>query len=127
MSNVVLVVAAALLQYLYFTMRAGIGRPKYKVDAPRTVGDDTWERLFRVQQNTMEQLVVFIPAIFGFAYYVSNTWAMVLGAAFIVGRQLYAYQYVSEPKSRGAGFGITFFSNAILILGTVIAILLQMF
>ena len=126
MSNVVLIAAAALLQYLYFTMRAGVGRPKYKVNAPKTVGNDNWERLFRVQQNTMEQLLIFIPSVFGFAYYVSQTWALILGVAFIIGRQLYSFEYISKPDSRVPGMLITLLSNAALLLGTVIAILLDM-
>lgn len=127
MSNVVLIIAAALLQYIYFTMRAGLGRPKHKVNAPKTVGHDKWERLFRVQQNTMEQLVIFIPSVLAFSHYVSQTWALVLGAAFIVGRQLYSYRYVSKPDTRAPGMVITMLSNVALVLGTVIAIVLEMF
>ena len=68
MENATLIVLLALLQYVWFTMRVGITRGKFTVDAPACKDDDTWERRFRVQQNTMEQLLSMIPATFAFAY-----------------------------------------------------------
>jgi len=123
MSAVALIVLLALIQYIWFSTRVGIGRPKYKVDAPATKGDDNWERLFRVQQNTLEQLIVFIPAIFLFADYLSVKWALIPGGLYLIGRQLYSMAYIKDPKTRGLGFGLTFFSNVALILGALFGVI----
>jgi glutathione S-transferase len=82
MEYATLIVLLALVQYVWFTMRVGMGRGKYKVDAPACTGDDNFERLFRVQQNTLEQLIVFVPAAYAFAHFLSPLWALILGALF---------------------------------------------
>lgn len=42
---------------------AGRAHGTYHVEAPATTGAPTFERYFRVHQNSMEALVVFIPAL----------------------------------------------------------------
>lgn len=115
----------ALIQYTWFTLRVGSARTKFKVNAPNTAGDEAWERLFRVQQNTMEQLVIFIPAMIFFGMYVSARWALIPGLAFIVGRQLYSMEYVSKPSSRAPGMAVTFLANGVLVAGALIGLLLK--
>jgi uncharacterized membrane protein YecN with MAPEG domain len=100
---------------------------KYHVNAPACEGDETWDRLFRVQQNTMEQLVVMIPATFAFAYYVNAQWVLLPGAIFIIGRFLYSAEYVKDPKSRAPGMSITLLANVILVLGSLGAVLRTLF
>ena len=119
MEFAVIIILIALLQYSAFTLKTGTSRPKLNVHAPKISGDEMWERMFRVQQNTMEQLVVFIPAIIAFAFYVSPTWVLVPGTVFIIGRQLYAMAYIKAPESRTLGFALTFFSNLFLVLASL--------
>jgi uncharacterized membrane protein YecN with MAPEG domain len=69
MHVVALVVVLALLEYSILGVMVGQARLKYKVPAPATTGDPIFERYFRVHQNTMEQLIVFVPAMFIFAAY----------------------------------------------------------
>jgi glutathione S-transferase len=126
MEYTALVLLAALGQYLYFTVRVGAARPRYGVDAPRCSGDETWERLFRVQQNTLEQLIVFIPALLLFGFYVSGKWVVVPGLLYLVGRQLYAYEYVSNPKSRGPGMGLTLLAEVVLAVGALVGVVLNL-
>jgi glutathione S-transferase len=126
MEYTALVILAALAQYLYFTVRVGSGRVKYGVDAPRISGNDTWERLFRVQQNTLEQLIVFIPAAVMFGLYASGTWVLLPGLVFLVGRQLYSSEYVNDPKSRVAGMALTLLANAALVVGAALALILKL-
>lgn len=127
MENATLIVLLALLQYVWFTMRVGITRGKFKVDAPACKGDETWERLFRVQQNTMEQLLIMIPATFAFAYYLSGLWALVVGAIFIIGRFWYSAEYLKDPKSRAPGMTVTLLANVVLVLGALTGLLMKMF
>jgi uncharacterized membrane protein YecN with MAPEG domain len=127
MEYATLIVLLALLQYVFFTIRVGASRGKYHVNAPACEGDETWDRLFRVQQNTMEQLVVMIPATFAFAYYVNAQWVLLPGAIFIIGRFLYSAEYVKDPKSRAPGMSITLLANVILVLGSLGAVLRTLF
>jgi len=127
MENATLIVLLALLQYVLFTMRVGMARGKYNVDAPACSGDEAFERLFRVQQNTMEQLIVFVPATYAFAYYLSSKWVLAAGLVFIIGRFLYSAEYVKEPKTRVPGMALTMLANVVLVLGAGFGLLKGMF
>ena len=127
MEHATLIVLLALLQYIWFTIRVGANRGKYHVDAPACEGDEAWARLFRVQQNTLEQLVVMIPAAYAFAYYVSGLWVLLPGIAFIIGRFLYSAEYIKDPKTRGPGMSLTLAANAVLVVGALVGLLMFMF
>lgn len=121
MAGVAIVVTLALLEYSIFVWLCGQARGKYGVPAPATVGNATYERYFRVQMNTVEHLVMFVPGMFLFGTYVSTTGAMGLGVVFILGRALYARAYLSEdPGGRGPGFLLTLVPNLILLWGSLI-------
>ena len=85
-----IVIGLTALQFLYFGMLVGKAREKYGVKAPATTGHEIFERHFRVQQNTLENLILFLPGLYLFAHYASPRWAAILGVVFLVGRQLYA-------------------------------------
>jgi glutathione S-transferase len=119
MSLVYIVMGLALLQYLYFGMAVGGARGRYGVKAPATTGHEVFERYFRVQMNTLELLVVLIPALGMFAFYVSQRWAAGLGGVYLIGRFLYFFSYVKDPAKRSAGFGLSFLPIAVLLLGGI--------
>ncbi|MFC1690130.1 MAPEG family protein [Pseudomonadota bacterium] len=127
MEFAVLIILLALAQYTFFSIRVGAARPKYGIDAPKTTGNETWERLYRVQHNTLEQLVLFVPSMLAFSFYLSATWALVPGVLFLVGRQLYSHEYINNPSSRVPGMAITLLANGVLLVGAVIGILLKLF
>lgn len=120
MHYVAIVSAVALLQFFWFGWMVGAARAKYNIPAPAVSGNDTFERVFRVQMNTLEQLVVFLPALWIFASFVSPLWAAVLGAIFIVGRAIYARTYVRDPKSRSIGFALTAIPNLLMVVGILV-------
>jgi glutathione S-transferase len=120
MSLVYVVMGLALIQYLYFGFQVGGARGRYGVKAPAITGNETFERYFRVQQNTLELLVVLVPALPLFSYYISPRWGAGLGALYLVGRLVYAVAYVKDPDKRGLGYGLSFLPVALLLLGGVI-------
>jgi glutathione S-transferase len=100
----------------------GRARAKYGIKAPATTGHPDFERANRVHINTLESLIVFVPAAWIFATYVSALWAAALGALFVVGRALYAIGYLQAAEKRGAGAGITGIVNMALVVGGLIGI-----
>jgi glutathione S-transferase len=120
MAWVALVIVLALLELLVFQMLVGKARGKYGVNAPATTGNEIFERYFRVQENTVEQLLLFLPGVWLFATFISPTWAALLGAVFIVGRAIYAATYIADPKKRGLGFALSMLPNLALLIGALI-------
>lgn len=120
MEYVALVCGLVLLQYMAFAMLVGRARGKYGVKAPAVTGDEVFERYFRVQQNTLELIVVLLPSMWLFAQYVSAHWAAALGLVYLVGRVVYFRSYVANPASRSAGFGLSFLPIIVLVIGAML-------
>jgi len=120
MAYVLLVIVLALLQYIFFSIAVGRARGKYGVHAPAIAGNEQFERYFRVHMNTLEQLIVFIPAVWLFAQFVSPHWAAGLGGVYLVGRVVYFLSYVKDPKSRGLGFALTSVPSLVMLVGVLV-------
>jgi uncharacterized MAPEG superfamily protein len=120
------ITALALLEYLAFGTLVGLQRSRTGVQAPATTGHPVFERYFRVQQNTLEQLIVFIPALWLFARYVHPPIGALLGLVWIAGRLLYLRGYVQDPERRGPGFLLSFGANVILLIGGLIGALIAL-
>lgn len=121
-----LATALALIVYFAVTIYVGAARAKYKVPPPQVSGNPDFERVLRVQQNTLEQLVLFIPALWLFSLFVSPIWGAVLGFVWIVGRVIYALGYYQAAEKRLLGFAIGSFSSSSLILGALIGVILSL-
>ena len=126
MAYVDIVTALAVLQFIVFGFRVGSARGRYGVKAPAITGNETFERYFRVQQNTLEQLIVFLPGLYLFSHYFHPLVAAVLGAVYLIGREIYAATYVKEPAKRGMGFGLTMLPVVILVLGGLVGAVRQL-
>ena len=100
MELVAIVIGIALVEYFYFSVRCGSMRGKHDVPAPAMQGHPEFERAFRVQYNTIEQLVVFLPSIVLFGHYVSPTIAAGVGMVFVIGRAMFAIGYWQDPSKR---------------------------
>ncbi len=120
MELVAVVIGLALAEYFYFVMRCGAARGRLGVVAPATSGNTEFERYFRVQYNTIEQLVIFLPGMLLFATYVSPFIAAGVGLVFVLGRFLYGRGYVIDPANRGPGFLLTMVSNCVLLIGGIV-------
>lgn len=127
MEHVVIVIVLALIQYIAFSILVGRARAKYNCPAPASSGDPIFERYYRVQQNTMEQLIVFLPAITIYGYYGNPAIASGLGLVFIISRFIYLQAYVADPAKRGRGFIPGFLATAYLLIAGLIAALGNIF
>lgn len=121
-----LITISALALYLILTINVSRARAKYKVAAPQISGDPAFERVFRVQQNTLEQLVLFLPALWLFSQFVSPIWGAGVGVIWLVGRILYAWSYYQAAEKRTIGFGIGSLSTLVLIVGALVGIILNL-
>jgi glutathione S-transferase len=121
-----LVTIFALLVFIVVTINVGRARAKYGIKAPEMAGNPDFERVVRVQQNTLEQLSIFLPALWIFANFVNPIAAAALGAVWVIGRIIYAWGYYQAAEKRGPGFGISFLATIVLILGSLVGIVLSL-
>jgi glutathione S-transferase len=122
MELVFVTILLALLEYTVMAAMVGRARGKYRISAPATTGNPDFERVNRVHINTLESLIVFVPGVWIFGVYVSELWAAVLGALFVIARALYAIGYYKAAEKRGVGAGITGIVNIVLIVGGLIGL-----
>lgn len=94
----------------------GHARGKYGIKAPATSGDPAFERAYRVQMNTLEQTVMFLPVLWLAASHGFTGWAGVAGLAWIAGRVWYAVAYLADAARRGPGFVLGMAAWAALLL-----------
>ena len=117
-----LVTLLSLLFYFYTTTRVSKARAEFGVKVPAISGNPDFERVFRVQMNTLEWLPIFLPALWLFAIYVSDWIAAVIGLVWIAGRIVYLVGYAQAAAKRGPGFGIQTLAAGVLLLGALAAI-----
>ncbi len=125
MNLVMLVTVLALLVFFVVTINIGRSRAKFGIKPPQMTGDPEFERTVRVQQNMLEQMVIFLPAMWIFALVVSPVYAAGLGAVWVIGRIVYAWGYYQAAEKRGPGFGISTLATIALLLGSLIGVVLQ--
>ena len=103
-----LVTLATLLLLFGCAWLVGAARGKYKVSAPTTTGPVEFECAYRVQMNTLENAVIFLPALWLAAIYFNPRIAAALGAVWVLARVWYAFAYARNPKSRSTPFAVAF-------------------
>ena len=126
MELIAIVTALALLQTFVFAFQVGQARVKHSVDAPATSGDDEFDRVFRIHQNTIEQMIIFVPSLWMFGYYVDAKIGAGVGLVFVIARLVYRSAYRGNPKSRGTGFSIGALSMMILLVGGLIGAVMSL-
>ena len=122
-SFVALTALAAIFVYLASIVRVGQMRSKHGIKAPATTGHVEFERAYRVQMNTLENLVPFLVVLFLFQRYGYDWLAGVLGAVWVAGRVMYMLAYLDNPEKRGLGFTIAGGAFLLLLLGALVAVL----
>ena len=117
-----LVTCLAIALYFFTSIRVAKARAKFGIKAPAITGNDDFERVFRVQMNTLEWLPIFLPSLWLFAIYISDPVAAAIGLLWIAGRALYMTGYSQAANKRGRGFGIQALATGILWLGALGAV-----
>jgi len=126
MHYIELVASLAVIQFLAFGALAGRARRLSGLKAPAISGHEGFERMYRVQMNTLEVLVAFLPALFLSARYWPPTAIAALGFTYLIGRLIYWRAYVGDPSKRGIGFMLSIIPTILLaifaLLGVCLAI-----
>jgi glutathione S-transferase len=122
-----IVMALALVQYLYFGALVSSARGRYGIKAPAVQGHEMFERLYRVQMNTLELLVVFLPSLWLAAKYWSPVWMAGVGAVYLVGRMVYLRAYRLSPAGRSLGFTLSALPALGLLGGGLVGAVLAAF
>lgn len=112
-----LITCMALLLYAWTVFRCALARRQCNIAAPATTGHPEFDRCFRIQQNTLEQLILFLPGLWVFSMYVSPVWGSVPGFMFILGRLIYMISYAHNPEWRRPGFAIGAMTSLVLLAG----------
>jgi glutathione S-transferase len=123
MLYVELVAILAVVQCLAFGVLTGQARRVSGLKAPTMTGHDGFERMYRVQMNTLETLAAFLPALFLAAPYWPSYLVAGLGAVYLVGRTLYCRDYVRDPSKRAFGFMLSMMPTLALVILAVVGII----
>lgn len=115
-----LVNGLALIVYMVFGGIVGRARARYNVQPPLVTGPPEFERRMRVHQNTMEQLVLFVPSLWLFSTLISPVIGAALGGLWLLGRVVYAWGYYQAAAKRLPGFLITTLATTALLLGGIV-------
>ncbi len=114
-----LVTCLSIALYFFTSIRVAKARAAFGIRAPAISGDPAFERVFRVQMNTLEWMPIFLPSLWLFAVYVSDPIAALIGLVWIAGRILYMTGYSQAAEKRSRGFGIQATAAGILWIGAV--------
>lgn len=120
MALIQLITELALLQLFVFSVLVAHARGRYGVHAPATTGNEVFERYYRVQMNTIEILLLFLPSLWVAAMYWTGVWVAVLSFIYLVGRQIYLHGYVADPKKRGAGYMLSILPTLALMVAALV-------
>ena len=114
-----LVTCLAILFYFFTSIQVSKARVAFDIKVPATSGNLDFERVFRVQMNTLEWMPIFLPSLWLFAIYISDRLAAAIGLVWIAGRIPYMTGYSQAANKRGRGFGIQAAAAIILWLGAL--------
>jgi len=124
MELVYFMIMLALLEYVAMAALVGRAREKFGILAPTMTGHPDFERVIRVHLNTLENLIIFVPAVWVFGSYVSVLWAAILGVVFVVARAVYAIGYLRAAEKRSIGAAVTGLVDLVLVVGGLIGLAL---
>lgn len=123
MNYVDLIAMLAVIQLVFFGVLVARARGRYGVKAPAITGHEMFERTYRVQMNTLELMVAFLPSLFVAAKYWPQSYVAIAGAVYLIGRLIYWRSYTAAPASRALGFALSMLPILALFIGALAGIL----
>src|SRR5256885_6755601 len=114
-----LVTCLAISLYFFTSIRVSQARATFGIKVPSITGNPDFERVFRVQMNTLEWMPIFLPSLWLFAIYISDPIAAALGMVWIAGRILYLIGYSKAVEKRSPGFAVQAIAVIILWAGAL--------
>src|ERR1700722_4930178 len=120
-----LVTLLALILYFWMGLQVGQARMKFDVAAPATTGHPDFERIFRVQMNTLEWMPIFLPALWLAAVYVSDIGAALVGLVWIIGRAMYMSGYGEAAEKRHLGFTVQVLAAGVLWVAALVGVVIS--
>ena len=120
-----LVTLAAVAFYFFISTRVASAHVKFGVKLPATTGNPDFERVYRVQMNTLEWMPMFLVPLWLCAIYLSDVAAAVLGLVWIIGRALYFTGYSQAVEKRLPGFLIQASGCILLFVGALVGIIMH--
>jgi glutathione S-transferase len=122
----VLALLLAMVVYVWATLKVGGARGKLGVPAPATTGNEAFERIFRAHQNTVEQLVLFVPLLAVLAWQWGDLYGFAYGVVWSIGRVLYVTGYAIEAKKRELGFMLSGALSLVVLLACLVTQIVRM-
>jgi glutathione S-transferase len=119
------VTVLVVLLYFFIATRVPLARRKFGVQLPAINGHPDFERVFRVHQNTLEWMPIFLPSLWLCAIYLSDIVAAMLGLVWIVGRALYFVGYAKQVEKRLPGFLIQSTVCMLLLIGAIAGLVMR--
>ncbi|HNR92218.1 MAG TPA: MAPEG family protein [Dokdonella sp.] len=123
MNHIDLVALLAVVQLVFFAILVGRARGRYGVKAPAVSGHEMFERAYRVQMNTLELMVMFLPALYIAAKYWPAQYIAGIGAVYLIGRLIYWRSYTAAPARRGLGFALSMIPVLALLIAGLVGII----
>jgi glutathione S-transferase len=115
----------ALALYFFFATRVAGARGRLGVELPAITGNPEFERIFRVQMNTLEWLPIFLGCLWLCAVYLSDRGAAALGLVWVAGRIWYYVGYRQAVEKRLMGFLVQAIACILLFVGAATGIVLR--
>ena len=116
----------AIAFYFFLTTRVAVAHRKFGVKLPAMAGNPDFERVYRVQMNTLEWLPVFLVSLWLCAVLLSDLAAAGVGLVWIGGRVLYFLGYSKAVEKRLPGFLIQTAACILLFIGALAGVVMQL-
>jgi glutathione S-transferase len=104
--------------YFYTAFRVGMLRGRHDIRAPACAGHPEFDRAYRVQLNTLEQMGMTLPLLW-IATLFPIAWAWLpalIALIWVAGRIIYLRAYMTDPEKRLIGAALSGVLNLILLL-----------
>lgn len=115
---------AAVLVYMYATWKVGRARSRFGIMPPHVTGHPQFDRVFRAHQNTVEQMISFLPLLMMVALLYGDRWAALYGGLWVVGRIFFIEGYARDTAKRVPGFLLSAVASMLAALASAIGLIL---